>query len=243
MSYNNYLIISILMIITIYLLNNIPIALSIEENDTELGYICLSSKASTMAYIRNQESVINDLTNNTSLLGGYSVAVYNTTSDSDDSVFGHALCRGDVTSDECNTCVRNATDSDPCIGSRSGTVWRKYCMVKYSDVNFLETIDTNAFRWTDDIVWMDQSSVYVTKVLMDSVKRAAINNITMYATGEAYVKDYGIVFTLQGMVQCTRDMSADYCKACLDRAIDNLDTRKRGGGVVCGSCYAKFKTI
>ncbi|KAL3615238.1 hypothetical protein CASFOL_040899 [Castilleja foliolosa] len=115
---NNLLIPSLIIsinLITIYLLNIPPIAFSSLQDDTLIGYSCLSSTPPTNTFTGNLESVINDLmiTNNyTSLHGGYwRFAVHKSDDVIDDSAFGHALCRGDLSTDECNTCVQKAAKS------------------------------------------------------------------------------------------------------------------------------------
>ncbi|KAL3615237.1 hypothetical protein CASFOL_040898 [Castilleja foliolosa] len=72
----------------------------------------------------------------------------------------------------------------------------------------------------------------------------AINIDTYYAneTISNVVEDNSDL-TLHGMAQCTGDLQISDCKECLDGVINNLNTKKRGGGIVCGSCYARFWTI
>ncbi|KAL3615194.1 hypothetical protein CASFOL_040855 [Castilleja foliolosa] len=140
MSYNNYLI-SILIIITSYLLNIIPIAFSIDE-DTELAHICLpNNKSFTSSYKESRALVVIDIISN--IYKGFRNASHYT--QFEDTAYGLALCRGDVSPNDCKKCVNNASttliNTDHCPGSRSAVIWRDFCLVKYSDVNFFGIID------------------------------------------------------------------------------------------------------
>ncbi|KAL3615193.1 hypothetical protein CASFOL_040854 [Castilleja foliolosa] len=141
MSYNNnYLITCILIFITtVFLLNNnIPIAFSIED-DTELHYICLpNNKPFTSSYNESRALVVIDVN-----YQQHTIIYYKRF---EDPAYGLALCRGDVTPDDCKKCVNNAAitliDTNHCPGSRSAVIWRDYCLFKYSDVNFFGKLDT-----------------------------------------------------------------------------------------------------
>ncbi|KAL3615242.1 hypothetical protein CASFOL_040903 [Castilleja foliolosa] len=207
MSYNNYLISILIIIITLYDLLNIPIAFSIKP-DTELGHKCLSYSDKTFNSIYNQtrETVVEHLINNTLLSprGRYSMAIK--MGDDDDCVYGHALCRGDVSDDECNKCVNissNTLINTHCPDSRSAVIWDVSCMVKYSDVFFFTKIDTSDNNITmhdpTDSYWGSQAVDDYLKTLIEVAFKSPI----MFAKGSIKEYDLGMLTYLHGVVQCT----------------------------------------
>ncbi|KAL3615181.1 hypothetical protein CASFOL_040842 [Castilleja foliolosa] len=258
MSYTNYLINTILMITTVYhLLNIIPIAFSID--DTELDHICLpSNKKFTSSYNESRALVVIDVIINTASHQGFRNASYtwfrnssSTLDDPDEWCYGLAQCRGDVSADDCKTCVNNATitliNTTHCPHRRSAIIWRDYCLFKYSDVDFFGIIDTgNMFSSTGDSTWILGSSSDEVKNLMDSLQETAIATPVLYASGNVKFSDDPIdprpTTTVYGLVQCTRDLSKDNCEACLGSAIGKLTTLKQGGRVVYGSCNVRYET-
>ncbi|KAL3615182.1 hypothetical protein CASFOL_040843 [Castilleja foliolosa] len=240
---NNYLITTILIITIVYFLNIIPIAFSIEE-DTELAYNCLSSdKNFTSNYNQTLVSLLNDLTNNTPLHGGYFKATYESSNNSDDSAYGHALCRGDLSPDECHACAQNASntliDTTHCPDSRSAIIYRAHCMVKYMDDDFLGKPDFgNAFIMTSTESWESGVSISTTRNLMVSLN-SAINSVMYYASMTSTYPYSNL--TLQGMVQCTGDVNITDCNECLRSAIFNLDFFDQGARVLKGSCNIRYE--
>ncbi|KAL3615183.1 hypothetical protein CASFOL_040844 [Castilleja foliolosa] len=253
MSYNNnYLITCIILIFitTVFLLNNIPIAFSIDE-DTELGYKCLSSNEPfNSIYNQTLETVMNNLITNTATVpfrGGYSAAIKK--GDDYNWVYGHAMCRGDVSADECQACIENAAntliDTTHCPNNRSAIVWRNYCMVKYSDVDFLGKIDT------DDNITMYNSTglnwgYNTVEKFFRNLTQVANKSPMKFAHGSMEEYELGSLYQLYGMVQCTLDLilRPDDCVTCLNLAIEGLskccDT-KQDGRIVYGSCNVRFE--
>lgn len=71
---------------------------------------------------------------------------------------------------------------------------------------------------------------------------AAFNNsMGMFATGEIYASEK---VTIYGLVQCTRDISRNECKNCLEPALGDLDgccSANEGGTILSGSCIVRFE--
>ncbi|KAL3615192.1 hypothetical protein CASFOL_040853 [Castilleja foliolosa] len=240
MSYN-YLI-SIL-IFTLYLL--IPIAFSI--NDTQLDYICLdNNKPFTSNYNQSRTSLVLDIIifNPASFKGFRNVSQNSIKNNEQERAYGLALCRGDVSSDDCKACVNNATTTLvnlKCPDSRSAIIWRDYCFFKYSDANFFGKIDiSNAYISMSDSIFMSPYFRETARNLMVRLQKVAIASPMLYAD-EKFVL-VGTQYTLYGMVQCTRDLVKDDCKKCLDSAIRELSITKQGARVVYGSCNVRYET-
>ncbi|KAM2605072.1 hypothetical protein TB2_033912 [Malus domestica] len=162
-------------------------------------------------------------------------------------VHGTALCRGDVSEKNCNTCVVDAGKElrQRCAYSKGAVIWYDHCLLKYSDVSFFGQIDyANRFSMSN-VREVDQNGTLfnekVKELLSELSNEASDANPKLYATGELQLDT---VTTLYGIAQCTRDLSAVNCKKCLDGAISELPSccgAKRGGRVVGGSCNVGFE--
>ncbi|BBN67454.1 Receptor-like protein kinase-related family protein, partial [Prunus dulcis] len=114
-------------------------------------------------------------------------------------VNGLALCRGDVSSQNCNTCVIGASKE-----------LREH-------VNFFGQIDNkNKFSMTN--VQAVENNPHSS---MRKFRNSSDANPKFYATGEVQLDTFT---TLYGIAQCTRDLSNVNCKKCLDVAISDCQT-------------------
>ncbi|KAJ7948190.1 Cysteine-rich repeat secretory protein, partial [Quillaja saponaria] len=65
---------------------------------------------------------------------------------------GLALCRGDVSSSDCKTCVKEASSEilKRCQYNKGAIIWYDNCLFKYLDEDFLGQIDTkNKFYYVE----------------------------------------------------------------------------------------------
>ncbi|KAG2371627.1 Cysteine-rich repeat secretory protein [Vigna angularis] len=101
---------------------------------------------------------------------------------------------------------------------------------------------TNRFyMWNLNNVSDPSSFNYKTRELLSQLAEKAYVTSNFYATGEVYLENS---VTLYGLTQCTRDLSSNDCKKCLDDAIDELPNccdGKEGGRVVSGSCNFRYE--
>ncbi|KAJ6706924.1 CYSTEINE-RICH REPEAT SECRETORY PROTEIN [Salix viminalis] len=142
-----------------------------------------------------------------------------------DNVSGQALCRGDVTSSACQTCLREASQ-------KTNLTSLNVYAGKYP------VLESEKKSVSDTVHFYD----YV-KLLMDSLSiDAALNHSKlMFATGEI---KFSSNETIYGHAQCTRDIREDECQECLSFALLDLKgccSSKQGGIVVSGSCNLRFE--
>ncbi|KAK2424425.1 cysteine-rich repeat secretory protein (DUF26 and DUF1204) [Trifolium repens] len=162
-----------------------------------------------------------------------------------EQAYGLALCRGDVSTSECKTCVTEASNEiqSRCPYNKGAIIWYDYCLFKYSDTDFIGKIDNSNkfYMWNLNIVNDTTTFNYKTKDLLSQLAHKATMNPKLYATGEAELENSK---KLYGLTQCTRDLSSDDCKNCLDIAINELPNccdGKEGGRVVGGSCNFRYE--
>nr|GLL30404.1 cysteine-rich repeat secretory protein 38-like [Ipomoea trifida] len=168
-----------------------------------------------------------------------------------DQTYGLSLCRGDVSAADCKSCVADAgsTLRDRCPYNKGGIIWYDNCLVKYSDEDFLGKIDNGNkfYMWNVQEVSNPEEFNRKTKELLSELAGKAYAVKSLYATGETELGAGGSSTTsekLYGLVQCTRDLSGEDCKKCLDGAIGELPNccdAKEGGRVVGGSCNFRYE--
>ncbi|XP_061364377.1 cysteine-rich repeat secretory protein 38-like [Gastrolobium bilobum] len=209
-----------------------------------LFHFCSSSQnfTSDSPYESNLKTLINSLVYKTppTGFGVVSVGQYQ-----NQQTYGLALCRGDVSTSDCKTCVSEATKEirSRCPYNKGAIIWYDYCLFKYLDTDFFGNIDnTNKFyMWNLNKVSDPSTFNYKTKELLSQLAQKASVNPKLYATGELKLEESE---KLYGLTQCTRDLSSSDCKKCLDDAINELPNccdGKEGGRVVGGSCNFRYE--
>ncbi|KAM0994623.1 hypothetical protein TB1_009556 [Malus domestica] len=110
--------------------------------------------------------------------------------------------------------------------------------MRYSDVKFYDNIASVNKKNVSDPKKFEHT---VKEKLSELAKRAAYNvSAKMYATGDLQFEDK----VIYALVQCTRDLSGDYCDKCLRRAIEDV-LRKYyfsiGARLLSRSCYLRYE--
>lgn len=153
---------------------------------------------------------------------------------------GLALCRGDVSSSDCKTCIAEAGIEirKRCPSNKGAIVWYDNCLVKYSNIDFFEHIDNQNKFYMYNIREVNNSVTFnqKTKELLSRLAEEAYGAPKLYATGEMELEGST---KLYGLTQCTRDLSRVDCNKCLEGIIGELPSccdAKEGGRVIGGSC-------
>ncbi|KAI3831220.1 hypothetical protein MKX03_034006 [Papaver bracteatum] len=203
----------------------------------------------------NLKLLLSSLPSKTSVSGGF----YNTSIGT--AVYGLALCRGDLTREECLNCVDNASKRiiDACPNSLSATIFYEVCHVRYSDVNFFSEMvyaakyptrgninnksSSNSNNWNSTEQNIVDSKIYslVVDKLISEIVSEAPDSGKMFSAKEANVESTSS--KLYGLGQCTRDLSKDKCHQCLTQAQGDIATNdgNEGGFVVDNSCNLRYE--
>ncbi|KAM3701572.1 hypothetical protein ACB094_05G183200 [Castanea mollissima] len=158
---------------------------------------------------------------------------YNTSiGDYPDTVYGQALCRGDVNSTICQNCIQNESQEILTLcKSEDAMIWFELCQVRYSNQMFFSLME-NPVHYNEVLTYLFNN--ISTEASYDPSKR-------MFATGEIKFSTE----TIYGLVQCTRDMSEDNCNSCLLSAYGDFETccfSLRGGTLLSRNCNMRFET-
>ncbi|KAM3382782.1 hypothetical protein P3S68_008357 [Capsicum galapagoense] len=95
-------------------------------------------------YAQNLKNVLGDLYLKTPLTGFSTSSIGKNYDQSN----GLSLCRGDASSDDCKTCVLDASEElgKRCPYDKEAIIWYDNCLLKYSNKNFLGKID-NTYKF------------------------------------------------------------------------------------------------
>ncbi|KAK6932369.1 Serine-threonine/tyrosine-protein kinase, catalytic domain [Dillenia turbinata] len=192
----------------------------------------------------NLKHLLQSLCSNTSLSGFYNTSVGD---DTENQIYGLAMCRGDINKDVCQRCVKIASQEIMTnCSSQDAITWFELCEVRYSYQPFFSSMVYTG-KYPD---WWNNQQKNVSdpdnfyKVLLTLIGQlsvsAAFDHKNMFATGKVR---FSKNVTIYGLVQCTRDISGPDCKNCLDSALGDLKAccySREGGTIPSRSCNLRF---
>ncbi|CAE6062532.1 unnamed protein product [Arabidopsis arenosa] len=153
------------------------------------------------------------------------------------SVYGLYQCRGDLSSGsgDCARCVARAVSrlGSLCAMACGGALQLEGCFVKYDNTTFLGVEDkTVVVRRCGPPVGYNSDEL---------TRRDSVVGYLAASSGGSY--RVGVSGNLQGVAQCTGDLSATECQDCLMEAIGRLRSDCGGaawGDVYLAKCYARY---
>ncbi|XP_059635954.1 uncharacterized protein LOC132278157 [Cornus florida] len=173
--------------------------------------------------------------------------------DPNNMVYGMFMCRGDVTTDECQECVAIASKGilDACPNQKKAIAWYEKCFIRFSDNAALLT------EWNTSVsitLWNPQNvtnePARFRQLLRDTMNELVTQAADFtdgsgnkFATKEANFTAFQKVYAL---VQCTPDLSADGCDTCLQDGIPLLldccdGMHKQGVTILFPSCNIRYQ--
>ncbi|TVU19896.1 hypothetical protein EJB05_36077, partial [Eragrostis curvula] len=163
-----------------------------------------------------------------------------------DQAYGLAQCRADVNASVCLACL-GAVARDvagKCPGQKRAVHFYEACLLRHSNASFFGADDEsyaiglcNAQNATQPEQFMPRLGALMSNL----TEKAAYGTPRLFAAGAADVTPFEKIY---GMAQCTRDLPADDCKACLSSAvgyIPKLCGAKQGGRIVHRTCSVRFE--
>ncbi|CAL4932696.1 unnamed protein product [Urochloa decumbens] len=167
-----------------------------------------------------------------------------------DAVYALALCRGDANGSACGSCVDKAFQDarELCPSDMDAAVFEELCHIRYSDLNFLATMDNgepinvmSPLNVTSPVAAFDAA----VNILLNAVSDyAAANSSARFATAEERFD--GSNPSIYGLAQCTPDMLPADCRSCLASLISMLPQAQPGrqggrlSGLRCGIRYEVY---
>ncbi|XP_010267806.1 PREDICTED: putative receptor-like protein kinase At4g00960 isoform X2 [Nelumbo nucifera] len=195
------------------------------------------------SYQLNLNLVLSSLTSNASARNGFSNA---TAGQSNNTVYGLFLCRGDVTHDVCRNCVETASLEiiRRCPNRKVAYIWYDECMLRYSNLFIFSTINEVpgfSFSNSPNISDPDGFRELLIQVVNRLTNRVAFDpSVGKFTTGEY---NFTSSQTLYSLAQCTPDLSANDCNRCLRGSIAQIPIccdGKQGAIILNPSCSLRY---
>ncbi|XP_062162252.1 cysteine-rich receptor-like protein kinase 44 isoform X2 [Alnus glutinosa] len=196
---------------------------------------------SNSTYEENLKSVLASMSSNTEIDYGF----YNFSSgETPDKVNAIALCRGDISPEECRSCV-NATSHDllkSCPNQKEAIMWPDKCMLRYSNRDIfgvMESWPRIAYYNTGNVSDVEGFNGVLRPLLKRLRNSAASGNSTRkFALGSDFAPNFQ---TLSALVECTPDLDQLGCNNCLLAAEGFIRDGKQGGKYVTPSCDLRYE--
>ncbi|KAK7842556.1 cysteine-rich receptor-like protein kinase 25 [Quercus suber] len=166
----------------------------------------------------------------------------------ENTAYGLFLCRGDLSTNECQDCVSTATKEIVqlyCPEEKEAVIWYDECMLRYSNRSFFSIMEDEPSKTLWNLLDIKEPDSFLQLTLGDLVPVAAnaSSGAKKFATKETKFTESE---TLYNLVQYTPDLSSFDCRRCLWGAITNLSNSfggKRGGRVLYPSCNVRYEVF
>ncbi|XP_068667813.1 cysteine-rich receptor-like protein kinase 10 [Aristolochia californica] len=207
--------------------------------------ICTGSSNFTLnrTFQTNLNLLLPALSSNTSRTGFYNTTIGR----SPDRIHSLVLCRGDISSTSCEACVNEASQAvtQRCPRSKGAAIWYELCFLRYSDQDFFSSLDASprGYFWntqntTNPYLFKKQLGNLTNRLVLQAVDDPSGR---LFASGQVGFNDFQRIY---GLVQCTRDLSKDDCRSCLQTAVSRIPTccdKKLGARVLGLSCQLRYE--
>ncbi|XP_038689944.1 cysteine-rich receptor-like protein kinase 25 isoform X2 [Tripterygium wilfordii] len=217
---------------------------------TNIAHNCSRNSlfAPNSTYQANLNLVLSSLLENSRNEAGF----YNSTAgqNTPEAVYGSFLCRGDLTPNNCEDCVRDASKSiiKSCPSQKTSIIWYDQCTLRYSNINFFSIMEVKpsmSGQNRENIEDPDHFIQFLKAKFESFVSRVvalygASNTTRKFVTADSTFNKAKIY----SFAQCSPDISAGDCGKCLREAIESLPsccTGKIGGRVLFPSCSIRYE--
>ncbi|XP_041017375.1 putative receptor-like protein kinase At4g00960 [Juglans microcarpa x Juglans regia] len=200
---------------------------------------------SNSTYRANLNTVLASMSSNTNISYGF----YNfSVGENSGKVNAIALCRGDIGTDDCRSCV-NASSQDllqKCPDQKEAIIYYTECMVRYSNRYIFGVLEGSPFPFSSILNASDVDAfTQVLGPLLGRLKKlaAAGNSTRKFAVGSETAQDFQ---TIHALLMCTPDLDELDCKSCLEQCTAAVFSSccygRQGGRYVSPSCELRYET-
>nr|XP_043625626.1 cysteine-rich repeat secretory protein 38-like [Erigeron canadensis] len=228
--------------ISIYLVNKTTLA----QPADFIAYACenASNYTRNSTYERNLDSALSALPSTNSGFGFFNFSA----GQGNDIVNSVALCRGDVNSTECRSCLNDSMIKirSSCPNKKEATGYYDSCLLYYSNQTILQQTGFKFGRIlfnTQNTSDVNQFNSVLRPLLADLRTKAAAGGpqrkfaTANNATGPGFS-------TIYGLVQCIPNLSESECNDCLEdsiKEIPNYMNGKVGGRFLLPRCNYRYE--
>ncbi|KAL8136699.1 hypothetical protein V2J09_002700 [Rumex salicifolius] len=135
-----------------------------------------------------------------------------------DMVYGQYYCRGDISTQLCRDCIKEAAVAifTNCSNFKGAVMWYEECTLRYLNQSMLGIMEELPYAFDPSIANVtdpEEFGVVLRETRDKVVETASYDNGSLhFATGEGVVSQFETVYYL---VQCSPDLDDRQCEACL----------------------------
>ncbi|KAJ8419846.1 hypothetical protein Cgig2_000311 [Carnegiea gigantea] len=160
-----------------------------------------------------------------------------------------ALCRGDVSSAACTSCLWNAAGKirAVCPNQKEAIGWYDECMLRYSNGSIFASMESRPLIYLSNGANATNPSAFNRQ--LGNLLRRLMSNASagdsrrkFAADGPVAVTDFSSVY---GLVECTPDLTGLECSNCIGGLISSIpqySDNKIGATYVTPSCNLRYET-
>ncbi|KAI9385178.1 hypothetical protein POPTR_011G030650v4 [Populus trichocarpa] len=192
------------------------------------------------SYTSNLSALLSSLSSKASLNSFYA--------DSSNGIYSLYLCRGDVSSNTCQTCINNATREIQrrCASNGTAIIWYDdQCMLRYSNKNFHGVYQTypRLFMWNNENTTSpDEQNFGALSLIYTLIEDIVPYTDMMFGTNQSASHDGSQ--KRYALAQCSRDINSGDCSSCLGTlrdAVTQCCQAKRGWRIFAPSCSLRYE--
>ncbi|RDY02795.1 Cysteine-rich receptor-like protein kinase 10, partial [Mucuna pruriens] len=209
-------------------------------------YACLdqSSVPPSTTYQTNLNNLISTLSSDSATSNGFGNG---TSGNAQNTVYGLYLCRGDVNTSLCHSCVQNSSRllKQHCPNNASAILWYPFCLLRYSNHYFYGNLTLRP-----RIPMFDATQNYTSAGEFDSDARILMNGLIQMGAETPLM--FGThMFNINGTqrrygwVQCSRDITSEECRTCLSDLLEDVENcceEKKVWRIFSPSCIMMYET-
>ncbi|KAI4312386.1 hypothetical protein MLD38_037196 [Melastoma candidum] len=171
---------------------------------------------------------------------------YNVTEgDPPDTVYGHFLCRPDVTADACLSCIDKGSSNivTSCHEWKEAIIWYDECLVRYSNRSFFSVMESTPVSGRSIPLKSSYSDFFRAALpnLVWNTTDWAVASVSHYATTNLAGPSF---MEMNVRAQCTPDLTRPDCRHCLAVAtsiMNKLSDMKQSAQFYLPSCYIRYE--
>nr|GLL45709.1 cysteine-rich receptor-like protein kinase 25 [Ipomoea trifida] len=157
-----------------------------------------------------------------------------------DTLYGMFMCRGDVSTGDCATCIYQACSDilRVCPAQKTAIIWFDHCMLRFSDEYIFQKLDKSV-RLNMSATEKDPQPGFMQQTLKEMIRQQSgkrfVTHESPIISGSKRVYSLG---------QCTPDLSESDCQTCLKNSVQLLHTccdSALGARVLSPSCYVRYE--
>ncbi|KAK7343547.1 hypothetical protein VNO77_12357 [Canavalia gladiata] len=212
---------------------------SAQTCDNTLGNYTINS-----TYHKNLDTLLSSFSSHKEINYGFYNLSYG---QNPDRVYAVGLCRGDLNTEECLSCLNNSRSAltQKCPNQKEAITWPGECMLRYSNRSILRVVEYQPevqLVYTKKVTGPVEQFNDALQNLMRNLTNIAASGDSRrkYATNSTAAPDFQ---TIYGYVQCMPDLSSEECSNCLKDAISLIPSccnGMAGGNVLRPSCRIRF---